>query len=206
MTQEPSVRARLISEGIRLFRDQGYHGTGIQQIATAAGIPKGSFNYYFASKEALAAAVIAEYGDAIAQGLLVYGARVDLSPGERLTAYFSDMMSELEGSGFAHGCTIGNLLAEIGDVNERLRKDLQTAWNRIADALTHLVVEAEANGEMALPASARIIACHLLTGWEGALIAMRAEQSAQPMARFIALSLNPLMAANRNTDSHQGAA
>ena len=34
-----------------MFMEQGYHGTGIQEVVDKVGIPKGSFYNYFKSKE-----------------------------------------------------------------------------------------------------------------------------------------------------------
>ncbi|MCL5676985.1 MAG: TetR/AcrR family transcriptional regulator [Firmicutes bacterium] len=42
-----------MAAAIRLFRDKGYHGTSMQDIADAVGLQKGSLYYYIASKEEL---------------------------------------------------------------------------------------------------------------------------------------------------------
>ena len=44
-------RVRILDAGTELMLRKGYHGTGIQQIVDAAGVPKGSFYSYFKSKE-----------------------------------------------------------------------------------------------------------------------------------------------------------
>ena len=50
--------------GLQLMLDQGYHQTGIQDVLQAAGVPKGSFYYYFPSKEAFGLEVIAQFAAA----------------------------------------------------------------------------------------------------------------------------------------------
>ena len=45
-------KAALVDGATRLILEQGYHQTGIQDVLQAAGVPKGSFYYYFPSKEA----------------------------------------------------------------------------------------------------------------------------------------------------------
>src|SRR5690625_4970932 len=42
---------QLIQAGIKLFAGKGYYHTSIQEIATEAGVSKGSFYIYFQSKE-----------------------------------------------------------------------------------------------------------------------------------------------------------
>lgn len=44
-------RDLILAKGAAVMTRRGYHGTGVQEIVQAAGIPKGSFYHYFASKE-----------------------------------------------------------------------------------------------------------------------------------------------------------
>ena len=45
------TKARLLEVGRCIFSEKGYNHTGIEAILQAAGVPKGSFYNYFASKE-----------------------------------------------------------------------------------------------------------------------------------------------------------
>lgn len=44
-------RELILAKGSQVMTRRGYHGTGVMEIVQAAGIPKGSFYHYFASKE-----------------------------------------------------------------------------------------------------------------------------------------------------------
>jgi TetR/AcrR family transcriptional regulator, lmrAB and yxaGH operons repressor len=66
---QPSAdtRERIVLAGMRLFRKQGYHGTGLADILAAANTPKGSLYHHFPNgKQAIGVAVI----EALAQGML----------------------------------------------------------------------------------------------------------------------------------------
>ncbi len=55
--RDPPVRhtKRDVSEAaLKLFCERGYHSVSVEEIATAAGVTKGAFYYYFADKEDLA--------------------------------------------------------------------------------------------------------------------------------------------------------
>ena len=56
MTKGEQSRQRLIDCAAELFWKNGYAVTGISEILNASGLPKGSFYFYFKSKEELAVA------------------------------------------------------------------------------------------------------------------------------------------------------
>jgi AcrR family transcriptional regulator len=51
--KKQETRQRLMEAALRLFRDQGYDATTVEQIARAADIAKGTFFNYFETKEAI---------------------------------------------------------------------------------------------------------------------------------------------------------
>ena len=62
-------RRRLIAEAIRLFGREGYLGTSLDAVASAAGVRKQTLLYYFQTKEALLEACIDETSQRIAAAL-----------------------------------------------------------------------------------------------------------------------------------------
>src|SRR2546430_14477616 len=58
------TKATLVDAGLHLMLEKGYHHTGIQEVLQAAGGAKGSFYYYFPSKEAFGREVIAQFAAA----------------------------------------------------------------------------------------------------------------------------------------------
>ncbi|MEV8632010.1 TetR/AcrR family transcriptional regulator [Streptosporangium sp. NPDC051023] len=54
MTQDREpVRQRLLSEATRLFAEQGFEATSVQEVVSAAGVTKGAMYHYFDSKDDL---------------------------------------------------------------------------------------------------------------------------------------------------------
>lgn len=58
--KKSATRRELVSAGRRLFSQEGIYSSRIEDIAHSAGIAKGTVYLYFASKEALLAAVVRE--------------------------------------------------------------------------------------------------------------------------------------------------
>src|SRR5215813_13598611 len=55
------TRERLIAEGLKSLVLKGFDGIGLNAILHSAGVPKGSFYYFFKSKEDFASAVLDAY-------------------------------------------------------------------------------------------------------------------------------------------------
>ncbi len=58
LARPSDVRAELLAQATRLFANQGFDGTTLQEIADAVGIRKPSLLYHFASKDELRQAVL----------------------------------------------------------------------------------------------------------------------------------------------------
>jgi TetR/AcrR family transcriptional regulator len=64
-------RQRLLAEAIRLFGSQGYPGTSLDAVASAAGVRKQTLLYYFPTKESLLDACVVETSEKVAGALTV---------------------------------------------------------------------------------------------------------------------------------------
>ncbi|MDP9295729.1 MAG: TetR/AcrR family transcriptional regulator [Actinomycetota bacterium] len=72
MTRPAGERRKhlLIEEAIRHFGGDGYNGTSLDAVASAAGIRKQTLLYYFPTKEALLEASLAAAGERLAETLI----------------------------------------------------------------------------------------------------------------------------------------
>ena len=57
---EIDSRARIVRESARLFREHGFEGTSVRDIAAATGLQSGSWVYHFKTKQDILAAVMEE--------------------------------------------------------------------------------------------------------------------------------------------------
>lgn len=64
-----ATRRRLLEEAVRLFGRQGYEGTSLDAVASAAGVRKQTLLYYFPSKDALLQACVQETSQRVAVAL-----------------------------------------------------------------------------------------------------------------------------------------
>ncbi|MGZ8225984.1 MAG: TetR family transcriptional regulator C-terminal domain-containing protein [Methylococcaceae bacterium] len=181
MTQKQINKANLLSQGVALLMQQGYHGTGLKEILDAVQIPKGSFYNYFGSKENFAAEVIQHY---IEPFIAQVGRHLESPDTDALTAlqrYFNELITELEKNHFKGGCLLGNLMGEVGDTSDLCREALQTATHRYRDSLKAGLARAQREGAVRTDKSAEDMADLLVNTWQGALLRMKIEQSSQPL-------------------------
>lgn len=90
----PTTRDRLSAEAARLFAERGYHGTSINDVASALGIQKSSLYAYITGKADLLADIALTGAAAFHEALDTLPA--EASPGERLQLAFQAHLSVVE--------------------------------------------------------------------------------------------------------------
>lgn len=163
---------------------RGFNGTGINDILVAAKVPKGSFYYYFESKEALAEEVLRRYGSDTEDWLIGQLGAAG-SPVEAVVKTFRAARDRISGSGYRVGCLLGSLSQELANSETKMLSSMKSifrAWERpIAGALSR----AKAQGLLRADVDHKELASHILNSWEGAVLRAKLEKSAAPLDRFL---------------------
>jgi TetR/AcrR family transcriptional repressor of nem operon len=128
MGRTSDARERLLAAATTLFRERAYSSVGVAEIAARAGVQKGSFYYFFPSKEALALAVIDEHWD-WQRGEWAKMLGGEGTALEHLRAVFDAtaalQVEALQGTGSVTGCLFGNLALEVSSISAPMQKRLQ---------------------------------------------------------------------------------
>ncbi len=174
-------RKKLLDQGVQMLMDQGYHGTGIKEILDRVQVPKGSFYNYFGSKEEFAAEAITHYIEPFIDRLTAHLQDPQIDGLTALKNYYEELISEIEQAGYKGGCLLGNLMGEIGDTSEICRCALLTAVERYNELQKTALERAQKQGSVRKDRSAKNMADLLANSWQGALLRMKIEKSAQPL-------------------------
>lgn len=183
-------REKILDQGVSLLMEQGYHGTGLQEILDAVRIPKGSFYNYFDSKERFGAEVVQRYIEPFLQQLDDHMRNPTGDALSGLTRYFDELIDELEKRQFKGGCLLGNLIGEIGDTSDVCMQSLRRAVRCYRDALQAGIARAQAEGSLRADLTAGTMANLLVNLWQGALLRMKIEQSVEPLKECCRSLLN----------------
>lgn len=189
------TKEKLLDQGVSLLMEQGYHGTGLNDILQGVGVPKGSFYNYFSSKEEFGAEVIRHYIEPFIEQLDRHLKNEASSGFEALNAYLSELIEELEHRRFKGGCLLGNLIGEIGDTSETCRESLRISVLRYRDKIKECLTRGQQEGVFRKDRDAGEMADFLLNAWQGALLRMKVEQSVLPLEQCRQMLLNDLFRA-----------
>lgn len=153
MGRTSDARERLIAAVGELFCESGYHGTTIDAICQRAGVRKGTFYHFFASKEELAIAAL-EVDRAERRQSLDAIFSPTRAPLQRLAAYCEHLYArqkELKRiRGHVLGCRLFTLGAEVCTQEPALRERINVLLGDYIAYLTSALREAVALGELKL--------------------------------------------------------
>ncbi|MGQ4388437.1 TetR/AcrR family transcriptional regulator [Streptomyces sp. SAS_270] len=153
MGRTSDARQKILGAARSLIEERGYTALGVAEICKAAGVPKGSFYYFFESKEALALTVVDEHWAAQQRdwARILGGAA---QPLRRLRRLFEEteagQRAGQEGCGTVSGCLFGNLTLELSNQTEAVRGRLQEIFDAQVDMVEAVVAEAQGRGDVSV--------------------------------------------------------
>ncbi|WP_327287221.1 TetR/AcrR family transcriptional regulator [Streptomyces sp. NBC_01198] len=153
MGRTSNARENILGAARSLMEQRGYSALGTAEICKAAGVPKGSFYYFFESKEALGLAVLDEHW-ALQGREWTRILHSDADPLQRLRRLFEETEAEQragqQSCGTVSGCVFGNLTLELSNQTEAVRGRLQQIFDAQVDLLAEVIAEAGQRGEVAV--------------------------------------------------------
>jgi TetR/AcrR family transcriptional repressor of nem operon len=174
-------RKLLIDIGTAIFTQKGFSSTGLDEIVQAAEVPKGSFYYYFASKEEFAHEVIRNYASYFAKKLDRSLGDTSLSPLLRLKAFADDATHGVARFEFKRGCLVGNLGQEMASLEGEFRVLLLGVLDTWRQRFAACIDEAKAAGEITTSVDSASLAHFFWSAWEGAVLCAKLEASTKAL-------------------------
>ncbi len=174
-------RTQLLRVGVAAFTERGFFNTSVSDIVAAAGVPKGSFAYYFESKDKYVLDVIRTYAEYFNNKLDKILLDQRFAPIRRIQNFIDEAIDGMARYGFRRGCLVGNLGQELAALNDESRELLLHTLGQWQARLASCLKEAQSRGELHAEADTQALARFFWYAWEGAVLCSKLEQSAQPL-------------------------
>ncbi|ADU28665.1 TetR/AcrR family transcriptional regulator [Evansella cellulosilytica] len=134
MTKKISSKEKIIETASRLFQEQGYHATGLNQITKESGAPKGSLYYYFPDgKEQLASVAVNNTADNVAERIK-NGLMEEDDPIKAIQTFIQQLASAFEEKDKRMGIPVAAVALETANTSEVIRTacvDAYDSWHNI---------------------------------------------------------------------------
>lgn len=191
------TRKEIIKAGMNIIARQGFNATGIEAVLKQAMVPKGSFYYYFSSKQDFGLQVLDHFSASVDRIFTSYLSDKGTPPLERLRNCVESLVQRFEENNCSIGCLAANLGQEMADQSEDFRQKLAVIFDSWLGHFQSCLEEARKAGEIPAHASPEQLAEFFLSGFEGALLISKVKKSSAPLRNFIDIFFDGLNRADQ---------
>jgi TetR/AcrR family transcriptional repressor of lmrAB and yxaGH operons len=171
-----SKRDDIIEATCDLLEAQGYYATGLNQIVSESGAPKGSLYYYFPEgKEELTAEAIERTGRLVSQRIR-QGLAQKEDVAEAVRLFVRDIAHHVEASGFRTGGPLMTVAMETATSSQRLNRACRQAYRLLQEAFAQKLAHSGYS-----EARAAELAAFITASVEGGIILSRTYHSGDPL-------------------------
>lgn len=194
------TRNDLIRSGLELLTQNGFLATGVDAIVKNANVPKGSFYYYFKSKEDYAQTVLNAYDSFFEHKLKKHLHESSCTPMVRLENFINDACEGIKKYNFTRGCLVGNMMQESPGLPQSFIKVLQNILESWQALVAACLSDALSSGEISSNMNNTQLTAIFWSGWKillarHALFDEVASASLAPISAFdVLISDRPLPA------------
>lgn len=170
VTKPADTRQQILDTAKDIILGKGFAAVGLNEILSAAGVPKGSFYHYFKSKEQFGDALLENYFDDYLQMLEHLLKDDGSSNSSRLLKFFQTWLDSQSSDATTDKCLIVKLSAEVTDLSEAMRITLKNGTDSVIARLTNCVQEGIRKGEFPANLDANTVTAEIYYMWVGATL------------------------------------
>ncbi len=184
-TTHSDTREHILITGEQLCIQRGFNGMGLIELLKVAGVPKGSFYYYFPSKEAFGVAMLERYFALYYQRFREFLENDQGNQRQRILDYYQHSLDMFCQEGLFAGCLSVKLSAEVCDLSESMRIALDTGSKSLISTLCAALKRAQLRGELQLTLPVEACAQNIYSLWLGASLQSKISRNMTPMANAL---------------------
>jgi TetR/AcrR family transcriptional repressor of nem operon len=170
VAKSADTRQQILDIAKDIILGKGFAAVGLNEILSAAGVPKGSFYHYFKSKEQFGDALLENYFEDYLQMLERLLKDDGSSNSSRLLKFFQTWLDTQSSDATTDKCLIVKLSAEVTDLSEAMRITLKKGTDRVIARLTNSLEEGIRKGEFPDNLDANSVMAEIYYMWVGATL------------------------------------
>ena len=155
MAEKNQTQQDILNSARSLFKDKGFHNTKMEDIATAAGVGKGTLYEYFKNKQDIFDEACIEYVDLIIDSVK-YVSNMDNTFKEKLLILFNGklkMESEIA------NMSIDNILSNKNIISEKTVKTIIGKISEMYSLISNIIEQGKEEGVVIKNIQSEILAC-----------------------------------------------
>jgi TetR/AcrR family transcriptional repressor of nem operon len=186
------TRQSILDAARRIVVQKGFAAVGLNEVLAEAGVPKGSFYYYFTSKDAFGEAMMQSYFDDYLTTMNRIVADTDKSSAEHLMRYWQNFYETQIVDDCQGRCLVVKLGAEVSDLSETMRMAMKVGTAAIVDRVEQMIISGIADGSVSVDATPGTTAEALYDTWLGASVMAKIHRSPDYLDRAMTLTRQTL--------------
>ncbi|WP_299246323.1 TetR/AcrR family transcriptional regulator [uncultured Aquimarina sp.] len=174
----------ILRKGMELFRLNGYHNTGTNEIIKEAGISRGSFYNFFKDKDDFGIQVLDFYGVWSTDYMKQLLNDKKLNPKQRLINMFDEFVEGYKKENYKWGCLLVGMTQELGQINSAFTEACNRNFESFLNVFEPCIKEGQQDGTISKNEEARALAITVLSMYNGALVLMKSGLHHEPLTAF----------------------
>ena len=185
------TRQHILDTGYKLIVSKGFSSVGLTEILQSAGVPKGSFYYYFKSKEQFGEEIISNYFSEYLVALENIFQPRGSSAYNRLMEYWQRWIETQSDSCVDQKCLVVKLSAEVADLSEPMRLALLNGSSLVVKRIARCIEAGIDDGSIVKVDSA-MTADLLYNMWLGATLMGKLQRNADGLQQAMRITTSIL--------------
>lgn len=179
------TRIALIHSGVEAMTTHGYISANIESILNKVGVPKGSFYYYFKSKQDFGLAILDNYNHYFIKKLQRHLCNEHIPIAlDRIKAFCHDARDNMAKFQFNRGCLVGELMQDESLLPPDFPALIDQILNNWQNLIANCLQLAQQQHEINSAADCAQLAYFFWLGWEGAVSRAKLLKNATPLDTF----------------------
>ena len=185
------TRQHILDTGYKLIVSKGFSSVGLTEILQSAGVPKGSFYYYFKSKEQFGEEIISNYFREYLVALENIFQLRGSSAYNRLMEYWQRWIETQSDSCVDQKCLVVKLSAEVADLSEPMRVALLNGSSQVVQRIAQCI-EAGIDDGSIVKSNAAVTADFLYNMWLGTTLMSKLQRNADGLQQAMRITTSIL--------------